>query len=174
MTPLYIVIGVVVLALIALTIVYFIQQKKKKKALAAESGEAPAPGDDEISQLLVHEAENKLAAAKLEGAKARASTRFSIGWRRRLRQDQRHAAFRPRPGVARRSGLSAGKCNFHAHRQFLVLAPFDLRGSRAAGCLPTRPSGRSWCRSCSPILSSGQGRTGAARRHCLLRLRKFH
>jgi type VI secretion system protein ImpL len=65
MTPLYIVIGIVVIALIALTIVYFIQQKKKKKALAAESGEAAGPGDDEISQL-IHEAENKLAAAKLE------------------------------------------------------------------------------------------------------------
>lgn len=68
MTPLYIVIGVVIVALIALIVVYLIQQKKKKKALAAEaaaSGEAPAPGDDEISQL-IHEAENKLTAAKLE------------------------------------------------------------------------------------------------------------
>src|SRR5580700_1183259 len=65
MTPLYIVIGVVVLALIVLTIVYFIQQRKKKRALAAESGEQAAPGDDEISQL-IQEAENKLTAAKLE------------------------------------------------------------------------------------------------------------
>ena len=65
MTPLYIVIGVVVLALIVLTIVYFIQQRKKKRAIAAESGEQAAPGDDEISQL-IHEAEKKLAAAKLE------------------------------------------------------------------------------------------------------------
>jgi len=65
MTPLYIVIAVVVVALIALTVVYLIQQKKKKQALAAEAGEPAGPGNDEISQL-VHEAENKLTAAKLE------------------------------------------------------------------------------------------------------------
>ncbi len=70
MNPLYIVIAVVVLAIIVLTIVYFILQRKKKKAaLAAEAGEAPEPGDDEVA-LLVREAEGKLAAAKLEGAKA--------------------------------------------------------------------------------------------------------
>jgi type VI secretion system protein ImpL len=69
--PLYIVIGVILLALIVLLVVYFILRKKKKKAeaLAAESSETAAPGDDEIA-LLVREAENKLAAAKIEGAKA--------------------------------------------------------------------------------------------------------
>src|SRR5580658_4924725 len=72
MTPLYIVIGVVVIAIIVLTIFYLIQQNKKKKALAADAGEPAAPGDDEISQL-VHEAENKLTAAKLEQG-ARIST----------------------------------------------------------------------------------------------------
>src|SRR5215472_12437627 len=72
MNPLYIVIGVVLLALIVLLIVYFILQRKKKKqrALAAESAEAaPVTGDDEAA-LLVRDAETKLAAAKLEGAKA--------------------------------------------------------------------------------------------------------
>jgi type VI secretion system protein ImpL len=71
MNPLYIVIGVVLLALIVLLVVYFILQRKKKKAeaLAAESADAPAPGDDEVA-LLVRDAENKLAAAKLQGAKA--------------------------------------------------------------------------------------------------------
>jgi type VI secretion system protein ImpL len=71
LNPLYIVIGVILLALIVLVIVYFILRSKKKKAeaLAAESAETPAPGDDEIA-LLVREAENKLAAAKLGGAKA--------------------------------------------------------------------------------------------------------
>jgi type VI secretion system protein ImpL len=66
------VIGVVLLALIVLLIVYFILQRKKKKqrALAAESAEAaPVTGDDEAA-LLVRDAETKLAAAKLEGAKA--------------------------------------------------------------------------------------------------------
>jgi type VI secretion system protein ImpL len=65
MTPLYILIGVVVIAIIVLTILYFIQRKKKKQAIAAESGEPAGPGDDEISQL-IHEAEKKLAGAKLE------------------------------------------------------------------------------------------------------------
>jgi type VI secretion system protein ImpL len=71
MSPLIIVIIVIVLAIIALTIVYFLQQKKKKKAaeLAAQNEESAAPGDDEVSQL-VRDAESKLAAAKLEGAKA--------------------------------------------------------------------------------------------------------
>src|SRR5581483_7490277 len=71
MNPLYIVIGVVLLAIIVLTVVYFIQKKKKKKAelAAAEAEETAAPSDDEIA-LLVKEAEGKLAAAKLEGARA--------------------------------------------------------------------------------------------------------
>jgi type VI secretion system protein ImpL len=71
MNPLYIVIGIVLLALIVLLVVYFILRSKKKKqeALAAESADVSAPGDDEIA-LLVREAENKLAAAKLAGAKA--------------------------------------------------------------------------------------------------------
>ncbi len=71
MNPLYIVIGVIILAIVVLTVVYFVLQRKKKRAeaLAAEGAETDAPGDDEIAQL-VREAESKLAAAKLEGAKA--------------------------------------------------------------------------------------------------------
>jgi type VI secretion system protein ImpL len=71
MNPLYIVIAVIVLAIIVLTVIYFIQKRKRKKAeaLAAEEAEAQAPGDDEVA-ILIREAEAKLAAAKLEGAKA--------------------------------------------------------------------------------------------------------
>lgn len=70
MNPLYIVIAIVVFAIIVLTIVYFIiQRKKKKAALAAEAAESQEPSDDEVA-ILVREAESKLAAAKLEGAKA--------------------------------------------------------------------------------------------------------
>ncbi len=84
MNPLYIVIGVILLALIVLLVVYFILRKKKKKAeaLAAESAETAAPGDDEIA-LLVREAETKLAAAKLEGAKAASLPVYLLARRRR-------------------------------------------------------------------------------------------
>jgi len=65
---LYIVIGVTVVALIGVIIWYFIKKKKDKQAAAA-AGEVVAPGGDEIS-VLIHEAEAKLSAAKLEqGAK---------------------------------------------------------------------------------------------------------
>ena len=70
MNPLYIVIAIVLLAIIVLTVVYFVQQRKKKKAAAlAEAEEGATTSDDEIA-VLVREAEGKLAAAKLEGAKA--------------------------------------------------------------------------------------------------------
>lgn len=71
MNPLYIVIAVILVAIIVLTIVYFILRRKKKKAaaLAAESEQGAAPGDDEIG-VLVRDAEAKLAAAKLQDAKA--------------------------------------------------------------------------------------------------------
>ncbi len=64
---LYIILGVTVLALIALLVVWLILRKKKKKAAAA-AGE-PAVGGDEIA-LLINDAEKRLAAAKLaEGGK---------------------------------------------------------------------------------------------------------
>jgi type VI secretion system protein ImpL len=65
MNTLYIVIGAAAVLLIALVVVYLVQQKKKKARAAAESDEPAGPGGDEIS-LLVKEAENKLATAKLE------------------------------------------------------------------------------------------------------------
>src|SRR5580704_2858568 len=65
---LYIIMGVTVVALIVLTVFYF-RKKKKERLAAAAGGEVVAPGGDEIS-VLIHEAEKKLAAAKLEkGAK---------------------------------------------------------------------------------------------------------
>ncbi|MBZ5619131.1 MAG: hypothetical protein LAQ69_10475, partial [Acidobacteriia bacterium] len=68
MLVLYIVMGVIVVALIVLTVIYF-QKKKKEKQAAAAGGEVVAPGGDDIS-VLIHEAEGKLSAAKLEqGAK---------------------------------------------------------------------------------------------------------
>lgn len=64
MLVLYIVLGVIVVALIVVTILFF--RKKKKDKLAAEAaGEVVAPGGDDIS-VLIHEAEKKLSAAKLE------------------------------------------------------------------------------------------------------------
>src|ERR1017187_835906 len=64
----YIIMGVTVVALIVLTVIYF-RKKKKEKLAAAAAGDGVAPGGDEIS-VLIHEAERKLAAAKLEqGAK---------------------------------------------------------------------------------------------------------
>lgn len=70
MNPLIIVIIVVLLAIIVLSVVYFLQQRKKKKeaAMLAAEEEEVAP-DDEVA-VLVRDAESKLAAAKIEGAKA--------------------------------------------------------------------------------------------------------
>jgi len=67
---LYIVLGVTLVALIVVGVIFFLKKRKEKKAAAAAaSGEVVAPGGDEIS-VLIHEAESKLAAAKLEqGAK---------------------------------------------------------------------------------------------------------
>ncbi|HWB83596.1 MAG TPA: ImcF-related family protein [Bryobacteraceae bacterium] len=66
MKALYIVLAVVLVALIALTIVWFLQRRKRKKQLAAaQAGEPAGPGGDEID-LLIRDAENKLSAAKLE------------------------------------------------------------------------------------------------------------
>jgi len=67
-TILFILLAVAVVALIVLVILFFLK-KKKAKAAAAQSGEPAGPGGDEIS-VLVHAAEAKLSAAKLEqGAK---------------------------------------------------------------------------------------------------------
>jgi type VI secretion system protein ImpL len=63
MTAVYIIIGLIVVALIVLTIVYLVQRKKAKQRALAEAGEQAAPGGDELS-LLIKEADNKLAAAK--------------------------------------------------------------------------------------------------------------
>ncbi|HLK62646.1 MAG TPA: ImcF-related family protein [Bryobacteraceae bacterium] len=56
------------IALIVLVVILFLKKRKEKKAAAAAAaagGEVVAPGGDEIS-VLIHEAETKLAAAKLE------------------------------------------------------------------------------------------------------------
>ncbi|HEY2018735.1 MAG TPA: ImcF-related family protein [Bryobacteraceae bacterium] len=68
MTTLYIILGVTIVALIGLVIYYFIQKKKAKKAAEAMGDQSAAPGGDDIS-VLIHEAEAKLAAAKLENPK---------------------------------------------------------------------------------------------------------
>jgi type VI secretion system protein ImpL len=65
---LYIIIGVVVVALIVLVTIYFLQKRKAKKAAEAMGDQGAAPGGDDIS-VLIHEAEAKLSAAKLENAK---------------------------------------------------------------------------------------------------------
>ncbi len=64
MQTIYIVIAIAIVALIALVILYFIQ-KRKKRAAVGTAEEPTAPGGDEID-LLVREAENRLAAGKLE------------------------------------------------------------------------------------------------------------
>lgn len=66
-TTLYIIIGVTIVALIVLITIFIIQKKKAKKA-AARADESAAPGGDDIS-VLIHEAEAKLSAAKLENPK---------------------------------------------------------------------------------------------------------
>ncbi len=63
MTPLYVILSVVVVALIVLTIIYF--RNKKRAAAAQQPDEAAASGGDDIS-VLIHDAEAKLSAAKLE------------------------------------------------------------------------------------------------------------
>ena len=67
MTTLYIIIGVTVVALIVLVTILLIKKSKAKKA-AAMADESAAPGGDDIS-VLIHEAEAKLAGAKLENPK---------------------------------------------------------------------------------------------------------
>jgi type VI secretion system protein ImpL len=64
MTALYVILGVAVVALIVLTILYFRNKKKAAKAAAQEADSGLAPGGDEIA-VLIHQAEAKLAAAKL-------------------------------------------------------------------------------------------------------------
>src|SRR5579859_7220580 len=66
-TTLYIIIGVTVVALIVLLVVFFIQKRKAKRAAALEDG-SQAPGGDDIS-VLIHEAEAKMAAAKIGRSK---------------------------------------------------------------------------------------------------------
>jgi type VI secretion system protein ImpL len=66
-TTLYIILGVTLVALIVLSVLYFIKKKKAKEDAGAE--ETNAPGGDEMS-LLIREAEARLAAARIEkGAK---------------------------------------------------------------------------------------------------------
>src|SRR5262249_5287384 len=62
--------GATLVVLIVLSIILFQKKKKEKQAAAAAgAGEPVAPGGDEIA-VLIHEAETKLAAAKLqEGGK---------------------------------------------------------------------------------------------------------
>ncbi len=64
MTALYVILGVAVLALIVLVILYFRNKKKAAKAAAQEADSGLAPGGDEVA-VLIHQAEAKLAAAKL-------------------------------------------------------------------------------------------------------------
>jgi len=64
---LYIIIGVTVVALIVVATIYFIKRRRAKRA-AALGDESAAPGGDDIS-VLIHEAEAKLSAAKLENPK---------------------------------------------------------------------------------------------------------
>ncbi len=64
MTVLYVILGVAAAALIVLTILYFRNKKKAAKAAAQQADSGLAPGGDEIS-VLIHQAEAKLAAAKL-------------------------------------------------------------------------------------------------------------
>ncbi|HYW42685.1 MAG TPA: ImcF-related family protein [Bryobacteraceae bacterium] len=64
MTPLYIVLGVAVVALVVLLVFYLRSRKKEKQKAAAGMPAGDAPGGDDIA-VIVHEAEAKLAAAKL-------------------------------------------------------------------------------------------------------------
>jgi len=64
---LYIIIGVTVVALVVVATIYLIKRRRAKKA-AALADESAAPGGDDIS-VLIHEAEAKLSAAKLENPK---------------------------------------------------------------------------------------------------------
>ncbi len=66
MSTMYLVIGGAVALLIVLVVVYLLQQKKK--TAGSGSADHSGPGGDEIS-LLVKEAEAKLSAAKLDGAR---------------------------------------------------------------------------------------------------------
>jgi type VI secretion system protein ImpL len=64
----YVVLGLVLVALVVLTVLWLRQRKKQKQAQAAGNA-AQAPGGDEIS-LLIREAETKLSAGKVaEGAR---------------------------------------------------------------------------------------------------------
>lgn len=79
MTTLYLILGIAIVVLIALTILYFVQQKKKARA-SATADEPAGPGGDEIS-LLISEANAKLAAGRGEpkGRVANLPTYIVIG-----------------------------------------------------------------------------------------------
>jgi type VI secretion system protein ImpL len=67
MPTLYIVLAFALVVLIVLVVFYFVQKKKQARAAAAPV-EDNAPGGDEIL-LLIREAEQRLAGAKIEGAR---------------------------------------------------------------------------------------------------------
>src|SRR5450432_1676339 len=61
---LYLIFGFVAIALVVLVVLWFYLKKKKAAAATADSGDAGAPGTEEIDSL-VREAERRLSAAKL-------------------------------------------------------------------------------------------------------------
>jgi len=65
MTALYSILAVTLVTLVVLVIVWLRVKKQKAQAAAAQGDEPAGPGGDEIG-LLIREAENRLAAAKLE------------------------------------------------------------------------------------------------------------
>ncbi len=74
---LYIALGVIVVALIVLTVIFLKKRKKEKAAAAAGGYQEAAPGGDEVA-VLIHEAEGKLAGAKIPGARVASLPAFIL------------------------------------------------------------------------------------------------
>ena len=60
---LYLIFGLVLLAVIVLAVLWFLQRKKARAAAGADVADAGGPGTDEIDTL-VREAERRMAASK--------------------------------------------------------------------------------------------------------------
>ena len=171
---LYLIFGLVLVALIVLVVVWFYLKKKKAKAAAAEA-DAADPGGRRHGGDRLSGSRGRAPPGRLQaGRSPRQPARLFPGRRHRQHQDQRHGQRRARTRIARRPGLSRQQPRAHANRQPLVLAAHHLCRSRRQAAGRARQVGPPDSQTPAARRSGQQGRTGAARGSGLLRFRELH
>ena len=171
---LYLIFGLVLIALIVLVVVWFYLKKKKEKAAAAEADAADPGGAGDRGDRFSGSRGGAPPGRLQAGRSPRQPARLFPGRRHRQHQDQRHGQRRARTRIARRPGLSRQQPGAHANRQPLVLAAHHLRRSRRQTAHRTRQVGPPDSQTPAPRRSGQPGRPGAARGSGLLRFRKLH